>query len=186
MRGSSANDKVWGSGWMRRRLLGGVLLAALAVTASVALAACGDKEEATEPAQGAQSTQQSSAPQETSPPAVENPLPVGQAMDAVAAPAIAEVLGEPVLTRAPEAEALIVSLVYQAPVAAVAGDGERLRDAFLEHGANLDPEHSGVEQHNEAEEFSLLLDTGDPAFQTLRVTVTPGSTDVYVNADKAQ
>jgi hypothetical protein len=43
-----------------------------------------------------------------------------------------------------------------------------------------------VDSHSEAEEFILLYDTGDPAFRTVRVTITPGSPDVYVNADKAE
>jgi hypothetical protein len=69
---------------------------------------------------------------------------------------------------------------------AAEGDGERLRDAFLSNGASLDTEQPDVEYHGDAEEFMLLYDTGDPAFQTIRVTVTPGSADVYVNADKVQ
>ena len=134
----------------------------------------------------AQSTPQTALPQEAAPPVAENPLPVGQAVDAIVAPAIADVLGEPVLTNASEAEALIVNLVYQAPTAAAEGDGERLRDALIDHGASLYPDQPDVDYHNEAEEFMVLYDSGDPAFQTIRVTVTPGSADVYVNADKAQ
>jgi hypothetical protein len=124
--------------------------------------------------------------QQSAPAVVENPTPVGQAVAAFAAPAVTAVLGEPVLTGAPPTEALIVTLVYQAPRHATEGDGKRLRDEFITRGATIDPEHPDVDIHNDAEEFMIRYDTGDPAFQTIRVTVTPGSADVYVNADKAQ
>jgi hypothetical protein len=170
-----------------RGITRGLSLIALAVCVSLAVGACGcDEESASDGAASAGPSQKASAQQTTPAPAVANPLPVGQAVDSVAAPAITDVLGAPELTRAPEAEALIVSLVYLAPVAASEGDGERLLEAFLDHGAAPDPEHAGVDRHYDAEEFMVLFDTGDPAFQTIRVTVTPGSADVYVNADKAQ
>ena len=66
------------------------------------------------------------------------------------------------------------------------GDADRLRDAFISHGAAIDPDHPDVEIHGDAEEFMVGYDTGDPAFQTVRVTVTPGSTNVSVNADKSE
>ena len=171
-----------------RTTLDGVSLAALVLLATLTLAACTacDGKPVPSDTSSARSTEQAAAPQETLPPAVENQTPVGQAVAAVAAPAIAEVLGEPVLTRAPDTEALVVTLAYQAPVAAAEGDGERLRDAFLSNGATLDAEQPDVDYHGDAEEFMLLYDTGNAAFQTIRVTVTPGSADIYVNADKAQ
>lgn len=181
---------MWGSvkpvSGLWRMTLGGVSLAALVLLASFTLVACTacDGKPVPSDTSPAQSTEQTAVPEETLPPAVENQTPVGQAVAAVAAPAIAGVLGDPVLTRAPDTEALIVTLVYQAPVVAAEGDGERIRDAFLSNGAALDPEQPDVEDHGDAEEFMLLYDTGDPAFQTIRVTVTPGSADVYVNADK--
>ena len=202
MRGSVTGDPVRGALGCARRLpraaeslssrwrttLGGASLAALVVLATLTLAACTacDGKPVPGDTPAAQSTEQAAAPQETLPPAVENQTPVGQAVAAVAAPAITQVLGEPVLTRAPDTEALVVTLVYQAPVAAAEGDGERLRDAFVGNGAILDSEQPDVDYHGDAEEFMLLYDTGDTAFQTIRVTVTPGSADIYVNADRAQ
>ncbi len=32
----------------------------------------------------------------------------------------------------------------------------------------------------------MLLDTGNPLFKTMRVSVTPGEKAVYVNADKSE
>ena len=165
----------------RRLLWGGAPLALLLLLASLTLAACTAGLSDETDASDTPPTQTAAAQ-----PAVENPLPVGQAVDAIAAPAITAVLGKPVLTRAPETEALIVSLVYQAPRTATEGDGKRLRNDLISRGASVDPDYPDVEIHNDAEEFVVLYDTGDPAFQTLRVTVTPGSADVYVNADKAQ
>jgi len=162
-----------------------LVLASLLLLASLTLAACTPGLSDESDASDTPSTQTAAA-EAAAQPAVENPLPVGQAVDAIAAPAITTVLGAPVLTRAPETEALIVSLVYQAPRTATEGDGKRLRDDLLARGASVDPDHPDVEIHNDAEEFAVLYDTGDPAFQTLRVTVTPGSADVYENADKAQ
>ena len=201
MAGSVPRDEARGALGFLRRLLHapdltagmGCLFASGAAVVAIALAlvaiylAMG--ESGSEPLASeeppAQSTTQTALPEEAAPPAVENPLPVGQAVDAIVAPAIADVLGEPVLTNASQAEALIVNLVYQAPTAAAEGDGERLRDALIERGASLYPDQPDVDYHNDAEEFMLLYDSGDPAFQTIRVTVTPGSPDVYVNADKA-
>jgi|GEM_PF-1663218 len=173
---------------MRRVILSGAALASLVLLASFTLVACTacDEEPAASDAPPAQSSQQTALPQEAAPPAVENPTAVGQTVDAIAAPAITEVLGQPVLTGASEAEALIVNLVYQAPDAAVEGDGERLRDELISRGAAIDPDNADVDYHGDAEEFMVRYDTGDPAFQTIRVTVTPGSTDVYVNADKSE
>lgn len=172
---------------MRGVIVSGALLASLVLLASLALVACGacDQKPVPSDESPAESTQETALPQEAAPPAAENPLPVGQAVDAIVAPAIADVLGEPVLTNASQAEALIVNLVYQAPTAATEGDGERLLDALIDRGASLYSDQPDVDYHNEAEEFMVLYDSGDPAFQTIRVTVTPGSTDVYVNADKA-
>jgi hypothetical protein len=170
---------------MRRRLTGCVWLA-LVLFAPLVIAGCDRDDGTVTDAPQSQPAEQSAAPAQTAAPAVDNPLPVGQAVDSVAAPAIAEVLGPAVLTRASDMEAFVVSLVYQAPAAAAEGDGQRLLDAFLGHGATADPERPGVESHYDAEQFSVLYDTGDPAFQTIRVSITPGSPDVYVNADKAQ
>jgi len=117
---------------------------------------------------------------------VDNPLPVGQAVDALVRPAIAEVLGEPVLTRASSQLALTVNLTYETPNAAAEGDGEILRDALISRGATLDPEHSEMDYHAESEQGFVLYDTGDPAFPSVRISITPGSNDVYVNADRAQ
>ena len=201
MGGSVSGDEARGALGFLRRLLhapdltagmgcamvsGAALVAIALAVVSIYLAMNGSGSESNaSDVPAAPSTEETAVPQEAAPPAVENPLPVGQAVDAIVAPAIADVLGEPVLTRASEAEALIVNLVYQAPTAAVEGDGERLRDALIERGAGLYPDQPDVDYHNDAEEFMLLYDSGDPAFQTIRVTVTPGSADVYVNADKA-
>jgi hypothetical protein len=202
MRGSVSGDEARGvRGFLRRSLhaLGltaemrrvmsrGGALASLVLLASLALVACGagdGKPVASDPSP-AQSTQQTALPQETAPPAAENPTPVGQAVDAIAALAITDVLGEPRLTSAPEVMALIVSLAYLAPNAAVKGDGTRLHDAFISRGAAIDPDHADVESHGDVERFIVRYDTGDPAFQTVRVEVTPGSPDVYVNADKSE
>ncbi len=118
-------------------------------------------------------------------PAVENPTGVGQAVDAVAQPAIAEVYGEAVLASAPPEEALIVSLSYDIPTTPSQGDGEKVRDAFIRRGATVDPANSELDYHA-GEEFMVLLDTGNPAFKTVRVNVNPDSTVIYVNADKAE
>jgi hypothetical protein len=169
-------------------IAGGATLVAIALVVVLVYLAMNTSgsEPAASDAPPAQPTQQAAVPQEADPSAVENPTPVGQAVDAIAAPAIGEVLGEPVLTRASEAEALIVNLVYQAPNAAAEGDGERLRDELISRGAAVDPASADVDYHGDAEEFVVRYDTGDSAFQTIRVTVTPGSTDVYVNADKSE
>jgi hypothetical protein len=169
-------------------VLRGAAIAALALLASLALAACSacDGKPVAGDAPAGQASQAAGSTQEAAPPAAENPTPVGQAVDAIAAPAIAEVLGAPVLTNASPAQALIVNLVYTAPDAAADGDGELLRDEFLDRGAAIDPDNGDVEDHGDAEEFVVRYDTGDPAYQTIRVTVTPGSADVYVNADKSE
>lgn len=173
---------------VRRLVLSGASLASLVLLASLALAACSacDGKPAGGDAPSGQSSQQAASLQETAPPAVENPTPVGQAVDAIARPAITEVLGQPALTRASETEALIVNLVYQAPAAAAEGDGQRLRDELISRGAAIDPEYADVDYHGDAEEFIVRFPTGDPDYETIRVTVTPGSTDVYVNADRSE
>ncbi len=162
-----------------------VAIALIVVLVYLAMNTSGDEPAASD-APPAQQTQQTALPQEAAPPAVENPTPVGQAVDAIAAPAITDVLGEPVLTGAPPAQALIVSLHYQTPTAAVKGDGKRLYDALISRGAAIDPDHADVDYHGDAEEFMVRYDTGDPAFRTIRVSVTPGSTNVSVNADKSE
>jgi hypothetical protein len=116
---------------------------------------------------------------------VENPTAVGQAVDAIAQPALAEVYGEAVLAGAPPREALIVSLSYDIPANPAQGDGERVRDAFLSRGATVDPDNSEFDYHA-GEEFMVSIDTGNPAFKTVRVLVNPDSTTVYVNADKSE
>jgi hypothetical protein len=68
----------------------------------------------------------------------------------------------------------------------VNGDGERLRDVLISRGATIDLDNADVDYRGDAEEFIVRYDTGDPAFQTIRVSVTPGSTDVHVNADKSE
>ncbi len=202
MRGSDSGDEARGTpgflrrllhaptltAEMRRLMLTGAALVSLILLASFSLAACSacDGKPVASDAPPAQSTQQTALPQEDAPPGAENPTPVGQAVDAIAAPAIAEVLGEPVLTSAPPAQALIVSLQYQAPDAAAEGVAERLRDAFISRGAAIDPDYADVDYHGAAEQFMVRYDTGDPAFQTIRVSVTPGSTNVSVNADKSE
>jgi len=118
---------------------------------------------------------------------VENPLPVGQAVDALVRPAIAEVLGEPVLTRASGIpDAATVNLTYETANPAAEGDGEILRDAVISRGATLDPERSEMDYHAASEQGFVLYDTGDPAFPTVRISVTPGSNEVYVNADRVE
>ena len=173
---------------MRRVMSRGAALASLVVLASLTLAACSacDGKPVTSDTPSAQPTQQTAVPEEAAPPAVENPTSVGQAVDAIAAPAISEVLGLAVLTSASEAEALIVNLVYQAPDAAVSGDAGRIRDELISRGAAIDPDNADVDYHGDAEKFMVRYDTGNPAFKTIRVTVTPGSAYIYVNADKAE
>lgn len=117
--------------------------------------------------------------------AVDNPTAVGQAVDAIAQPALAEVYGEATLASAPPSEALIVSLVYDIPNNPAPGDGDKVRDAFIGHGATADPANTEMDYHA-GEEFMLLLDTGNPAFKTVRVLVNPESATVYVNADKSE
>ncbi len=118
-------------------------------------------------------------------PAVENPTAVGQAVDAIAQPALEEVYGEATLASAPPHEALIVSLSYEIPGSPTKGDGEKVRNAFIRHGATVDPANSEMDYH-QGEGFVLLLDTGNPAFKTVRVNVIPDSKTINVNADKSE
>lgn len=118
-------------------------------------------------------------------PAADNPTAVGQAVDAVAQPAIADVYGDALLTRASNAEALIVSLWYDVPMNTTEGDAARLREAFLERGASPDPDNSETDYHA-GEEFTMLVETGNPAFKSIRVSISPGTQAVYVNADKSE
>ena len=123
MRGSVSGDEARGVlGFLRRLLhkpdlsagvgcgiIGGVFVTFFAVVIAVAVVIyLGMNRSGSEPvasdAPPAQSTQQTALPQEDAPPAAENPTPVGQAVDAIAAPAITDVLGEPVLTGAPPAQ----------------------------------------------------------------------------------
>lgn len=117
--------------------------------------------------------------------AVDNPTAVGQAVDAIAQPAITDVYGDALLQRASNAETLIVSLWYDVPMNTAEGDAARLREAFLERGATVDPDNSETDYHA-GEEFMLLIDTGNPAFKSVRVSVTPDTKTVYVNADKSE
>ncbi len=116
-------------------------------------------------------------------PTVENPTSVGQALDAIARPAIAEVYGDAQLQWASPTEALIVNLVYGIPEYPAEGDAERLRDAFESRGARIDPANDEIDNHA-GEEFIMLMDTGNPAFKTVRVSVSGVSKGVYVNADR--
>jgi hypothetical protein len=130
-------------------------------------------------------TQTSEAPAAPTTPIVENPTAVGQAVDAIAQPAIADEYGEALLSRASAAEALIVRLWYDIRVTPAEGDDERLRDKFIERGARVDPDNSETDYHAGAE-FMLLIDTGNPANKTVRVGITPDANTVYVNADKSE
>jgi len=163
---------------MQGALLSGVALLALAVIA----AGCACDEE--KPA-GSTATSPDSAETTARPLAVDNPTLVGRAVDAIARPAITGVLGEPVLTRASDEETFIVNLTYQAPAAAAEGDGDRLRDEFVSRGATIAAGQADMDYHS-GEEFIVEYDTGDPAFKTIRVLITPGSNDVYVNADRSE
>ena len=116
MRGSVSGDEARGvPGFLRGLLLAlgltaemrrvtsrGAALASLALFASLGLAACGtgDGTSVASAPSPAQSMQQTAMPEATAPPAAENPTPVGQAVDAIAALAITDVLGEPRLTSA--------------------------------------------------------------------------------------
>ncbi len=118
-------------------------------------------------------------------PTVDNPTGVGQALDAIAQPAIAEVYGDAQLQHAPTTEALIVSLSYDIPQNPGEGDADKLRDAFIRRGARVDPDNYDVD-HHAGEEFILLMDTGNPDYKTVRVSVSPGIKAVYVNADRSE
>lgn len=162
---------------------GAAAVVAVAVIAMLIWSAVmGGEDEAAVVAPPTSPAQSAPAPES---PAVDNPTPVGQALDAIAQPALAEVYGEATLASAPPAEALIVSLAYDIPNNPVPGDGEKVREAFISRGATVDPDNSEMDYHA-GEEFVLLLDTGNPAFKTVRVLVNPESTTVYVNADKAE
>lgn len=131
---------------------------------------------------GSTTSQESAAP---TGPEAENPTAVGQAVDAIARPAIEEVYGEARLESAPSVEAPIVSLQYSIPRNPMEGDGERLRTAFAERGARVDPDNSEMDYHA-GEEFMMLIDTGNPAYKSLRVSVSPDLKMVYVNADRSE
>lgn len=118
-------------------------------------------------------------------PGADNPTSVGQAVDAIAQPAIAEVYGDAWLESAPQVEAPIVSLQYGIPANPVEGDAERLRDAFASRGARPDPANSEIDYHV-GEEFMMLIDTGNPAYKSVRVSVSPEYRTVYVNADRSE
>ena len=85
----------------------------------------------------------------------ENPTAVGQAVDAIAGPAIADVYGDASLQSAPLVEAPIVSLQYAIPANPVDGDGDKLRDAFEARGARVDPANSEMD-YRAGEEFMML------------------------------
>ena len=127
-------------------------------------------------------SQESAAP---SGPVAENPTAVGQAVDAIAGPAIADVYGDAWLQSAPSVEAPIVSLQYGIPTNPVEGDGEKLRDAFEDRGARVDPANSEMDYHA-GEEFMMLIDTGNSAYKSVRVSVSPEYKMVYVNADRSE
>lgn len=129
------------------------------------------------------STHASVAP-ESRQPTVDNPTGVGRAVDAIAQPAIAEVYGDAQLQSAPTTEAPIVSLSYGIPENPAEGDAEKLIDAFARRGARIDPENSEIDYHG-GEEFIMLMDTGNPAYQTVRVSISPDINAVYVNADRS-
>lgn len=127
-------------------------------------------------------SQESASP---SGPVAENPTAVGQAVDAIARPAIEEVYGDAQLQSAPAVEAPIVSLQYGIPTNPVEGDGEKLRDALEDRGARLDPANSEMDYHA-GEEFVMLIDTGNSAYKSIRVSVSPEYKMVYVNADRSE
>lgn len=131
---------------------------------------------------GPTTSQESPAP---AGPLAENPTAVGQAVDAIARPAIEEVYGEAQLLSAPSVEAPIVSLQYGIPTNPAEGDGERLRDALAQRGARVDPDNSEMDYHA-GEEFMMLIDTGNPAYKSLRVSIAPDLKMVYVNADRSE
>jgi len=39
--------------------------------------------------------------------------------------------------------------------------------------------------YHAGEEFVLLMDTGNPAYKSIRVSISPGLKMVYVNADRS-
>jgi hypothetical protein len=120
----------------------------------------------------------------SSDPTVENPTAVGQAVDAIARPAIEEVYGDARLQSAPSVEAPIVSLQYGIPTNPVEGDGQKLLSAFEDRGARVDPANSEMDYHA-GEEFMVLIDTGNPAYKSIRVSISPEFKMVYVNADRS-
>lgn len=126
-------------------------------------------------------SQESAAPSGS---VAENPTAVGQAVDAIARPAIEEVYGGAQLQSAPSVEAPIVSLQYGIPTNPVEGDGEKLRNALEDRGARVDPANSEIDYHA-GEEFMMLVDTGNPAYKSIRVSVSPEFKMVYVNADRS-
>ena len=117
-------------------------------------------------------------------PAVENPTGVGQSLDAIARPAIAEVYGDAQLQWASPAEALIVNLVYGIPEYPAEGDADKLRDAFESRRARIDPAHDEIDNHA-GEEFIMLMDTGNPDYRSVRVSISEEYKTVYVNADRS-
>jgi hypothetical protein len=118
-------------------------------------------------------------------PVAENPTAVGQAVDAIVRPAIEEVYGDAQLQSAPSVEAPIVSLQYGIPTNPVEGDGEKLRNALADRGARVDPANSEMDYHA-GEEFIMLIDTGNPAYKSVRVSISPEYKMVYVNADRSE
>jgi len=85
-------------------------------------------EQSTSAGAGAAAPGESASP---SMPVAENPTAVGQAVHAIAQPAIEEVYGEAQLQSAPSVEAPIVSLQYAIPTNPEDGDGEKLREALI-------------------------------------------------------
>ncbi|MDY0339951.1 MAG: hypothetical protein RBS17_01895 [Coriobacteriia bacterium] len=148
-----------------------------------------------------QTPEETAAPEETPPgdtdssvsqesatpggPVAENPTAVGQAVDAVVRPAIEEVYGDARLQSAPSVEAPIVSLQYAIPTNPTEGDGEKLRTALADRGASLDPANSEMDYHA-GEEFMMLIDTGNPAYKSIRVSLSPDYKMIYVNADRSE
>ncbi|MDY0341802.1 MAG: hypothetical protein RBS17_11415 [Coriobacteriia bacterium] len=138
-------------------------------------------EQTTPAGAGATASGESASP---SVPVAENPTAVGQAVHAIAQPAIEEVYGEALLQSAPSVEAPIVSLQYAIPTNPEEGDGERLREALIGRGARLDADNGEMDYHA-GEEFVLLMDTGNPAYKSIRVSISPELKMVYVNADRS-
>lgn len=184
------NPSIWGDNrgcWLTAI---GFLLAALAILG--ALYATGvidydftrtsEERDASPPDNAPAASPEAQAPGGSS---AENPTAIGQAVDALVRPAIEEVYGDAQLQSAPSVEAPIVSLQYGIPRNPVQGDGEKLRDALTRREARVDPANSEMDYHA-GEEFILLVDTGNPAYKSIRVSITEDLSMVYVNADRSE